>query len=204
MGSSDSKPAVPQVAAPRASGSPVATTDTIDRANLDPNLDPTQKIDLFRDGRYRVASKEAQDMFFSNQPSAKQQDSGVVTIDNKTDKKEILKYLNETEGLALGSKQKLELSQQWRFFLASDPIQHGIDCGMLAGCVFAAASLYRPHNRQPMRIGMWWCVGFATGMLSFPMAMLAFEEYNLSRINKRESEMFTEQRKDFYDRVKNS
>lgn len=119
-------------------------------------------------------------------------------IDNSMSLDEIRKVLSESEGLNIGQKRRAELSQTWRFMLASDPIQYGFDAGFLTGGVVAAIAIQWKKNRHPVRLASFWCGGFAAGMIFFPVAMVAWEEYNMARIVRNETEMFKSQRDDYY------
>jgi hypothetical protein len=121
----------------------------------------------------------------------------VTIIDNTTSREEMRRILSDTEGLNIGNKRRAELLQTWRFLLACDPVQYGLDAGFMLGCISAAGSLWWKHNRHPVRLACAWAGGFAVGMISFPVAMIAWEEYNLARISRNEKEMFAAQRADF-------
>ena len=157
-------------------------------------------VDIFKGGRYRIASPEATKAFYDQQPSRVNADI-LMPEQGITDMKQMKQYLSDTEGLNIGSKQLTELSQQWRFFLASDPVQHGLDAGFLLGSFTAVASSIKPQNRIPLRVFSFWMYGFAAGMMGFPMLCMGWEQYNMNRIMKTEKDMFKEQRKDFYQRV---
>ena len=194
-------------------------------------MDPTKQHKSLGDGKYRVATKDAERYFYESQPanqksgaaanfqsnlsvgaeaerisaSAKliaeevaKQGGTMITIDNNTPKDEIRRILSQTEGLDISARRRDELSQQWRFMLASDPIQYGMDAGFLAGCTLAAGSLHWKVNRHPVRLGCIWCAGFAVGMITFPLAMVAWEEYNMSRVLRNEKDMMKRQREEFY------
>jgi hypothetical protein len=122
----------------------------------------------------------------------------MTVIDNSMSKDEIRRILSESEGLNIGDKRRAELIQTWRFMLASDPIQYGFDAGFLTGGVVAAIALQWKKNRHPVRLASIWCGGFAAGMITFPMAMVFWEEYNMARIVRNEKEMFQAQRDDFH------
>jgi hypothetical protein len=122
----------------------------------------------------------------------------VKVIDNSMNMSEIRKILSESEGLNIGNKRRAELIQTWRFMLASDPIQYGFDAGFVLGGVVAAVSLQWKKNRHPVRLASLWCAGFAVGMITFPMVMVGWEEYNMARIIKKENKMYQEQRDDYY------
>merc|ERR1712000_15805 len=106
---------------------------------------------------------------------------------------EIRRVLSESEGLNIGNKSRADLIQTWRFMLASDPIQYGFDAGFLTGGVAAAIALQWKKNRHPVKIASVWGAGFAAGMITFPVAMVFWEEYNMSRIVRNEKEMFQAQ-----------
>lgn len=129
-----------------------------------------------------------------------EQGEKINVIDNTMSRDEIRRILSESEGLNIGEKRRADLIQTWRFMLASDPIQYGFDAGFLTGGVCAAIAIQWKQNRHPVRLASIWCGGFAAGMITFPMAMVFWEEYNMARITKNEKEMFQAQRDDFHQK----
>ena len=156
--------------------------------------------DVFKDGRYRVARPETIKLLQAQQASPEQQAQHIMY--NQMDNKDLRQFIKEQEGLEIGNQRKKMLAQQWRFFLASEPIQRGIDAGILLGCVSAAVCAYKPKNRVPLRIAVYWLGGFCGGMLSIPLMVMAAEAKNDARIKSQEREMFAQQRQQFYDEQK--
>lgn len=132
------------------------------------------------------------------QRQVEEQGGKLNVIDNSMSLEQIRKVLSESEGLNIGDKRRAELIQTWRFMLASDPIQYGFDAGFLTGGVVAAIALQWKQNRHPVRLASLWGAGFAAGMITFPTAMVFWDEYNMARIVKNEGEMFKAQRDDYY------
>lgn len=146
-------------------------------------------------GAEALRATEAAEMI---QKQVEEQGGKLNVIDNSMNLDEIRKVLSESEGLNIGNKRRAELIQTWRFMLASDPIQYGFDAGFLTGGVISAIALQWKKNRHPVRLACFWCGGFAAGMITFPVAMVFWEEYNMARIVRNETEMFKGQRDDFY------
>ena len=117
---------------------------------------------------------------------------------------EIDRIIKDQEGLNMSSTRRMELSDQWKFYLGCEPIQRGMDAGFVLGSFTAAIAYYWPHNKKPARITAFWFGGFAIGMMGLPMVMTAFEISNEERMKKREGELFAKQRKDYIDGLKNN
>lgn len=154
--------------------------------------------DVLRSGRYRVAQPDTVKYLKASQPN-----NPLVQKQMEQQMQDMRTYLEETEGLKIGSRRMSELSQQWRFFLACEPIQRGFDAGFLLGSFTAAIGAFlKPSNRKPMRVVWLWMGGFCAGMTLFPASLLAYEQYNMQRIMKKEETMFQNQRQAFFDQLK--
>ncbi|CUG87822.1 transmembrane protein, putative [Bodo saltans] len=150
--------------------------------------------DLIQSGRYKVAKPETIDML--KQISGPQQ-SNIMYPDSEV--RDMKQYIIEQEGLDIGVQRRQVLAQQWRFFLSCEPIQRGLDAGIIFGCVAAALVAWRrPKQRLPHVIGLTWLGGFCTGVVSVPMMVVFADSYNTKRIKKMETEIFSRQREDFY------
>jgi hypothetical protein len=203
MGNANSvvKPDDASIPAPSAETVMRAAADRIDetRKGKDDNDGTKAANDVFKGGRYRVAGEDATKQFYAQQPSRVHQD---LLPENKiVDAKQMRQYLTDTEGLNVGQRQRDDLAVQWRFFLASDPIQHGLDAGLVAGAIGAVGSQIEPKKRHPIRAFCFGIYGFGVGMIGFPIACMVWEQWNLNRVLKSEQDMFKDQRKDFYNRV---
>lgn len=153
-------------------------------------------------GRYRIASKESTEAWYESQPGAKNPNAKTPDHVHDMTPQELKKYITETEGLNMGQHKMRELGQTWRFLLASDPVQHGFDAGLLAGTLLAGCTAaFRPAKRKPVVLMNYFVVGFMGGLLTFPLSLIAWEQYNMARINAREQDMFAQQRADFYNRL---
>jgi hypothetical protein len=155
--------------------------------------------DVLRQGRYRVAQPATLELLRAQQPNNQM----VQQQQMEQQMQDMRKYLEETEGLKIGTRRMSELSQQWRFFLACEPIQRGLDAGFLLGSFSAALGAFiKPKNRKPMRVLWLWMGGFCAGMVLFPASLLGYEQYNMQRIMAKEEQMFQHQRQDFFDQLK--
>lgn len=121
----------------------------------------------------------------------------LTVIDNSMSQDEIRRIISETEGLHISKKRREELSKQWRFFLASDPVQYGLDAGFVTGSLLAAWSIRKRENRTPYRVTCYLAAGYAAGFAIFPFVMIAWEEYNMRKITRNEREMMQRQRTEF-------
>lgn len=152
--------------------------------------------DLIQSGRYKVAKPETLDMLKQMQ-GPKQ--ANVMYPDSEV--RDMRQYIEEQEGLDIGVQRRRALAQQWRFFLSCEPIQRGLDAGIILGCCTAALVAYRrPKQRVPHVIGLAWLGGFCSGVVCVPMMVIFADTYNAQRIKKMEREVFARQREDFYNR----
>jgi hypothetical protein len=143
--------------------------------------------------RYRVARPETLEMLRESQTPVGKRGTPLPPGFNK----EVQEYIRETEGLNMGERRLSELAQQWRFYLSCEPIQRGMDAGIVLGSITGAASMYWPKWRNPVSVGLFWFGGFAVGMVTFPMALVWHEIRNMNRIQAKEHEMFQQQRQDY-------
>lgn len=156
----------------------------------------TRIEDLIQSGRYKVAKPETIDML--KQMSGPKQ-ANIMYPDS--DVRDIKQYISEQEGLDIGIQRRKALSQQWRFFLSCEPIQRGLDAGIIFGCVAAALVAWRrPKQRVPHVIGLTWLGGFCSGVICVPLMVVFADTYNAKRIKKMETEIFARQREEFYSR----
>jgi hypothetical protein len=185
MGSKESKPAA--VAPPSPAPGPSAA-EAPESTHID---------DLIKSGRYKVARPETLEMIRQIQPTPHKE-----PLENGAEVKDLRQYIVEQEGLDIGKARKRALSQQWRFFLSSEPIQRGLDAGLILGCVSAAFSARNPAKRQPPRVAIFWLAGFAVGVIAVPSMVFFADSINSRQIKKKEKELFTRQREDFYNKRK--
>lgn len=153
--------------------------------------------DLVQSGRYKVASQETIEMM--KQMQGNERDANKIYPDS--DIRDMRQYIIESEGLDIGASRRKALAQQWRFFLSSEPMQRGLDAGIILGSFSAAFVAFRnPANRIPAKIGLVFLGGFCVGLVSVPVFVIAAETHNTQRIKKLEKEMFSKQRSDFNKR----
>ncbi|KAK7197347.1 hypothetical protein NESM_000682000 [Novymonas esmeraldas] len=172
-----------------------AATGTVARYE-DDRPESTNIEDLVQSGRYKVASRETLEMMKQMQSP---RDANKMHPDS--DVKDLKQYIIEQEGLDIGQSRRRALSQQWRFFLSCEPMQRGLDAGIIVGSFSAAFVAYRnPRNRIPAKIGLVFVGGFCLGMLSVPLMVVAADSYNSQRIKKLEQDLFDKQRSDFNKR----
>ncbi|KAG5510594.1 hypothetical protein JKF63_06891 [Porcisia hertigi] len=152
--------------------------------------------DLVESGRYKVATPETLEMMKQIQAP---RDANKMYPDSQV--KDLKQYIIEQEGLEIGEARRRALSQQWRFFLSCEPMQRGLDAGIILGSFSAAFAAFRsPRNRVPAKIGFIFFGGFCVGMLSVPLMVVAADAYNSQRIKKLEQELFEKQRSEFNKR----
>ncbi|ESL08666.1 hypothetical protein TRSC58_03628 [Trypanosoma rangeli SC58] len=155
--------------------------------------------DLIKCGRYKVAKKETLDMMAAIQGP---KDENKMYPDSEV--RDLKQYIIEQEGLSVGQMKRKALSQQWRFFLSSEPVQRGLDAGIIAGSFSAAFfALKSPRNRVPIKIGLVFTLGFCVGLIAVPILVITAESYNSRRIKALEKELFSKQREEFYNKSKN-
>ncbi|KAG8340894.1 hypothetical protein TRVL_08279 [Trypanosoma vivax] len=158
----------------------------------------TNIADLVKSGRYKVASKETLELMSAVQG---QTDTDKVRPDSLI--KDLKSYIVEQEGLDIGESRKKVLSQQWRFFLSCEPIQRGLDAGIVAGSFASALVAFRSsNNRTPVKIGLVFISGLSVGVIMVPMLVVAAEIYNNKKIKKLEEELFARQRAEFHSKGK--
>ncbi|RNE94866.1 uncharacterized protein Tco025E_10305 [Trypanosoma conorhini] len=154
--------------------------------------------DLIKGGRYKVAKRETLDMMAAIQGP---KDENKIYPDSEI--KDLKQYIIEQEGLSVGQTRRKALSQQWRFFLSSEPVQRGLDAGIIAGSFSAALYAFKsPRNRVPVKIGLVFTLGFCVGVIAVPMLVITAEGYNSRRIKALEKELFSRQREEFYNKNK--
>ncbi|GET86413.1 hypothetical protein, conserved [Leishmania tarentolae] len=151
--------------------------------------------DLVGSGRYKVASPETVKMMKQMQSP---RDANILYPDSEV--KDIKQYIIEQEGLEIGQARRRALAQQWRFFLSCEPMQRGLDAGIILGSFSAFVASRKPRNRIPVKIMLIFLGGFCVGMVSVPLLVIATDSYNSQRIKKLEQELFEKQRSEFYKR----
>ena len=185
MGNSPSKPPIAPTAEAHEVGGP--TTE-----------ESTRIEDLMDSGRYKIAKPETVEMLKQIQGPRQ---ANVMYPD--TEVRDIRQYIAEQEGLEIGQARKRILAQQWRFFLSCEPIQRGLDAGLIFGSVTAAIQAWRsPKNRVPGIIALSWLGGFCTGVVTVPVLVLFADNLNAKRIKEKEKELFRRQREEFYGKTK--
>ncbi|CAD2220967.1 hypothetical protein AGDE_03767 [Angomonas deanei] len=150
--------------------------------------------DLVQSGRYKVARPETLEMMNQIQ-HADARDPSKMYPDSEV--KDMRKYIIEQEGLDIGQSRRKILSQQWRFFLSSEPMQRGLDAGIIFGSCAAAFYAVRVKVRIPARVALVFVGGFTVGMFSVPLMVIFADTYNSQRIKKLEKELFEKQRSDY-------
>ena len=149
--------------------------------------------DLVNSGRYKVASPETLEMMKQIQSP---RDPNKMYPDSEV--KDLKQYIIEQEGLDIGQARRRALSQQWRFFLSCEPMQRGLDAGIILGSFSAAFVAFRNRkNRIPAKIGLVFLGGFCVGLIAVPLMVVGADSYNSQRIKKLERELFEKQRSDF-------
>ncbi|KAH9586240.1 hypothetical protein LSM04_002203 [Trypanosoma melophagium] len=166
-------------------------------SNYEENAPESTNIeDLIKGGRYKVAKKETLDMMAAIQGP---KDENKIYPDSEI--KDIRQYIIEQEGLSVGQTRRKALAQQWRFFLSCEPMQRGLDAGIITGSFAAAFVAFRsPKNRIPAKIGLVFTLGFCIGVITVPMFVIVAEGYNAKRIKALEKELFTKQRDEFHSK----
>ena len=137
-------------------------------------------------------------------PDASQSFATLRTGGIVQEQEKIKKFIQDSEGLNISQYRKKQLSEQWKFYLTSEPIQRGIDTGILLGSLTSVGSCYWPRNRVPFFVASYWCLGFAAGMLTMPLFLIYFEITNEARIKRDEKRLFAKQRKEYLESLKNS
>nr|CCC95896.1 unnamed protein product [Trypanosoma congolense IL3000] len=167
--------------------------DSVSVETSSPNIS-----DLVKSGRYKVAKQETLNMMVAIQG---EKDDGKKYPDS--DVKDLRQYITEQEGLNVGDNKRRALSQQWRFFLSCEPMQRGLDAGIILGSFAAAVYAFKgPKNRVPAKVGVVFASGCCIGVILVPMLVVLADGYNNKRIKKLESELFAKQRAEFYGREK--
>lgn len=176
------------------------TSKAVSSASTVPSYDEnkpesTNIEDLVSSGRYKVADPKTLQMMQQIQGNSR--DVNKVYPDSEV--KDMKQYIIEQEGLDIGQARRKALAQQWRFFLSCEPLQRGLDAGIILGSFAAAFSAYRnPKNRIPIKIAFVFLGGFSVGMFSVPLLVITADSYNTQRIKKLEKDLFDKQRSEFY------
>lgn len=178
-------------------------SQAVDASTVLNNASSTQEStnikDLIASGRYQVAKPETLSMLRemqSDKHASAMQADAVGMRDMK-------QYASDMEGLDIGSQRRKVLAQQWRFFLSCEPIQRGLDAGIIFGCTAAAFVAWKkPAKRIPSVISLVFLGGFCVGMISVPLMVVGAEQYNAKRIVNKEKEFFKRQREDFFKQSK--
>lgn len=158
--------------------------------------------EVLKEGRYRIADQATTEAFYAQQPATVRMQAQVPKEIQGMTPEQVKRYLTDTEGLNLGAHKMTELSQQWRLLMASDAVQHGIDCGILLGVLNAGlAAIFRPAKRHPIILANHFLAAYGVGVIGFPMALLTYEQVYTARIMQEEREMFQQQRTEFYQRL---
>ena len=131
-------------------------------------------------------------------PMATLQVGGTI-VRNQT---EIDRVIQQQEGLNMSQNRRMELSDQWKFYLGCEPIQRGVDAGFVLGSITASIGYYFPKNRKPARVMTFWFGGFAVGMMGLPIATMVWHARNDERMRQRERELFARQRQEYHDNLK--
>ncbi|KNH03934.1 hypothetical protein XU18_4742 [Perkinsela sp. CCAP 1560/4] len=113
------------------------------------------------------------------------------------DREQTRKMQEQQEGLTMSSRRRMELCDVWKFYFYSDPIQRGIDFGLVAGGLTAVGSCQWSHNRVPHRFIFFFMTGFSAGMLIFPAMLMYHNASNENKRNLREKTMMLRQREEF-------
>jgi hypothetical protein len=193
MGGSGSKEKNVAVEATNTSAAPAATPTT-------PAAAP----------RYRPASKEAIAFRDATNAPAGGTDSILnqkqSRFDQAVEMKSNREYITEQEGLTIGEERKGQLAQQWRFILSAEPIQRGLDAGLIAAAGTAMGMLIsnKANRQKPGRVAFCSMMGFCVGMMAVPMGMVYLESRNRERIRERDRDMMQDQRDDFYKKASDS
>lgn len=178
--------------APPSLSAPTSTVTVSDAAASD--ADRKQGADAR--GRYRQASPEAiayRDATNINANKAvKPQQREVTMADTR-------RYVIEQEGLLLGDERREKLAQQWRFAVASEPFQRGLDAGLIFSAVTVGYCLgiKKTMRQKPGQVAFRAILAFCAGVLVVPAFTIYLDERNESRIRARDAAMMQRQRDDF-------
>lgn len=158
--------------------------------------DSTNIEDLVSSGRYKVARPETVEMIKQMQSP---RDTSKMYPDSEV--RDMRQYIIEQEGLDIGQTRRKALAQQWRFFLSCEPMQRGLDAGIILGSFSCAFYAYKnPKGRIPARIGLVFMGGFCAGLFSVPLFVIIADSYNAKRLKSLEKELFDKQRSEFNER----
>eukprot|EP00742_Colponemidia_sp_Colp-10_P025358 GILJ01030678.1.p1 GENE.GILJ01030678.1~~GILJ01030678.1.p1 ORF type:complete len:207 (+),score=18.35 GILJ01030678.1:86-706(+) len=162
--------------------------------------DPTTEA---KDGRYRPASKEAiayrdatninaDKLLSSNSPNRQ---TKVLVKDSRD-------YIVEHEGLMVGDEKRRQLSQQWWFALSSEPLQRGLDAGLILGAVTAGTLVMtkKQYRSQPGKVAFLSLLGFCVGCMSVPLAVVYLDAKNAEKVRQRDRDRMRQQRDEYLDR----
>lgn len=152
--------------------------------------------------RYRPASKEA--LAFRDATNSAGSDKLVAPM-NASDRqakvlvKDSRDYIIEHEGLVLGDEKKRQLAQQWWFALSSEPLQRGLDAGLITGAITAGAlvALKKEYRKQPIRVGFFSVIGFSVGCMAVPLSVIYLDIKNAEKVRRRDQAKMQTQRDEF-------
>ena len=132
-------------------------------------------MELLADRGYKTSTSEEVGGFLSTMPLASKLKVPKATAQYLS--KEERDQITAREGLNIGAHQKRQLAESFWFTASSDPIQHGIDAGIIGGVGAMAYSAYFPKNRVAGLMAVRFAMGFTAGMSSLVTAMLLWTEY---------------------------
>ena len=119
---------------------------------------------------------------------------GIVTNQEKLEE---MRRRAEAEGLNISNRRRMELCDHWQFIMRSEPIQRGIDFGLVTGGLVAVGSCNWPRNRVPHRFLFFFTSGFGIGMLGVPLMVLYRHASNDNKRRLREKSRMARNREEF-------
>ena len=151
-------------------------TDNFNRmVREEPDSVAARAMSILEDRGYKTSTPEEVGGFLSTMPLASKLKVPKSTAEYLS--KDERDAITAREGLNIGSHQKRQLAENFWFTAASDPIQHGIDAGIIGGVGAMAYTAYYPKNRVAGLMAVRFALGFTGGMSALVGAMLAWTEY---------------------------
>ena len=161
-----------------------------------PEGQAAQAMNLLKAQGYRQSSPEQIEGFLSTMPMASKLQVPKSTVNYLSSEERA--QITAREGLNIGQNKKKDLAQQFKWYALSDPVQHGIDAGIVGGVLSMAVSAYHPANRLGGMMLIRFVQGFFVGMSLMTGGAVAWAEYqSIGKYEARKKES-DDRRRSFY------
>lgn len=120
--------------------------------------------------------------------------------------KDSREYIIEHEGLMVGEERRRQLSRQWWFALSSEPLQRGLDAGLILGAITAGGlvGFKKQYRTQPIKVAFFSVLGFCVGCMSVPLSVIYLDTRNAEKIRARDRATQQEAREEYLQQRRNN